>query len=374
MREVINLFSESESRDELGVGQVRDAFSDLLFPGTSTLHRRARYLLLIPWCYQAALPRAANADDLERRAAINERKLIATYLNAGVVKGLIGREAGPKLKTLPSALYWSALAQYGIRVGDLSDALASTRSVSEADELVERAPRMWNVLPVPDGFPDADPRLDLSAEEAAWLKERMIGGSRGSLLEQLLLGDFDGFAGPGPWDVASDDPDIRQTLDHARRFSATLNAAALTYNLAIAERYEAAGHRRQEDPILTYRELIERWHQENGELVRQLPEWDFADMWSRVAVANPNVRPGTVAFVEAWVALLSGGGRADDEAAIRMIATRERLQKRNQSRLENPRLLENWSGGSGTGPFNYRWSNVAVLVTDIRQGLSDAPA
>ena len=43
MREIVNLFTQSESRDELGVGQVRDAFSDSLFPGTSTLHTRARY-------------------------------------------------------------------------------------------------------------------------------------------------------------------------------------------------------------------------------------------------------------------------------------------------------------------------------------------
>lgn len=33
MREVINLFSQTESRDELGIGQVRDSFSDQLFRG-----------------------------------------------------------------------------------------------------------------------------------------------------------------------------------------------------------------------------------------------------------------------------------------------------------------------------------------------------
>jgi Family of unknown function (DUF6361) len=32
---------------------VRDTFSDLLFPGTSTLHSRGRYVLFIPWIYQA---------------------------------------------------------------------------------------------------------------------------------------------------------------------------------------------------------------------------------------------------------------------------------------------------------------------------------
>lgn len=42
MREIVNLFSENGSRDELGIGQVRDALSDTLCPGTSTLLTRVR--------------------------------------------------------------------------------------------------------------------------------------------------------------------------------------------------------------------------------------------------------------------------------------------------------------------------------------------
>jgi len=40
--EVIDLFREEETRDELGLGTIRDAFADLLFPGTSTIQTRAR--------------------------------------------------------------------------------------------------------------------------------------------------------------------------------------------------------------------------------------------------------------------------------------------------------------------------------------------
>ena len=54
MREIVNLFTQSESRDELGIGQVRDVFSDSLFPGTSTLRTRAgRYRdLLQKWAQE----------------------------------------------------------------------------------------------------------------------------------------------------------------------------------------------------------------------------------------------------------------------------------------------------------------------------------
>ena len=51
MREVIDLFSESDARDELDLSVVRDALCDLLFPRLSTIQARARYFLFIPWTY-----------------------------------------------------------------------------------------------------------------------------------------------------------------------------------------------------------------------------------------------------------------------------------------------------------------------------------
>ena len=51
-REIVAMFSQRESRDELGLGRIRDALSDTLFPGTSVLLTRARYFLFIPWLYR----------------------------------------------------------------------------------------------------------------------------------------------------------------------------------------------------------------------------------------------------------------------------------------------------------------------------------
>jgi hypothetical protein len=36
----------TNTRDELGIGSVRDAFAELLFPGTGAIMTRARYFLL----------------------------------------------------------------------------------------------------------------------------------------------------------------------------------------------------------------------------------------------------------------------------------------------------------------------------------------
>ena len=51
-REIVAMFSQRESRDELGLGRIRDTLSDTLFPGTSFLLTRARYLLFVPWLYR----------------------------------------------------------------------------------------------------------------------------------------------------------------------------------------------------------------------------------------------------------------------------------------------------------------------------------
>jgi len=48
MMELLASWRESETLDELGVGTIRDAFSDFFFPGTSTIGTRARYMLFSP--------------------------------------------------------------------------------------------------------------------------------------------------------------------------------------------------------------------------------------------------------------------------------------------------------------------------------------
>lgn len=55
MLEIVNLFREKGTVDDLGYGIVRDVISDVLFPGVSVLHTRPRYLLLIGWIYSGLL-------------------------------------------------------------------------------------------------------------------------------------------------------------------------------------------------------------------------------------------------------------------------------------------------------------------------------
>ena len=62
--DVIDLFSVRDTRDELGLGGVRDAWADRLVPGTSTIQTRARYFFFIPWVYLKLERKRVGAPDV----------------------------------------------------------------------------------------------------------------------------------------------------------------------------------------------------------------------------------------------------------------------------------------------------------------------
>ena len=74
--EVIDQFREESTRDELGIGSIRDAIADLLFPGTSTVQTRARYFLFVPWIYLILEGKKIGYPDIESRARKYEIDLI----------------------------------------------------------------------------------------------------------------------------------------------------------------------------------------------------------------------------------------------------------------------------------------------------------
>src|SRR3954463_11347151 len=76
MLDVVDLFRERDTRDELGVGSVRDAFADMLFPGTSTIMTRARYFLLVAWTYQRLEKQRISAAQIAARSRRSETDLV----------------------------------------------------------------------------------------------------------------------------------------------------------------------------------------------------------------------------------------------------------------------------------------------------------
>jgi hypothetical protein len=98
MLDVIDLFREHETVDELGIGGVRDAFANLMLPGTSTIQTRARYFLFIPWIYKGLEKKRIASKDIAARARREEKRL-KERLDAAQ-RSLV--EARPHLRIAPA--------------------------------------------------------------------------------------------------------------------------------------------------------------------------------------------------------------------------------------------------------------------------------
>lgn len=47
----LKLLTVPSALDELGIGRIRDAFANKLFPGLSTIQTRAKYYVIIPYLF-----------------------------------------------------------------------------------------------------------------------------------------------------------------------------------------------------------------------------------------------------------------------------------------------------------------------------------
>lgn len=71
---VMKLLQGQGAIDELGLGRIRDAFSNTMFPGMSVLQTHAKYFVLMPALY-AYLGKTRIADVREARPLCANRKL-----------------------------------------------------------------------------------------------------------------------------------------------------------------------------------------------------------------------------------------------------------------------------------------------------------
>jgi Family of unknown function (DUF6361) len=381
VREIIRLFEEPGTRDELGIGPVRDAFNELLFPGTSVIQTRARYFLFVPWNFQEAARRGYRDQALLLRVDRNERQLIERFRNAGFVDGLIGRLQGARVKTLPSTIYWGGLGRLGILVSPVTPravAQLARPTAAEEDELDSRGAGPWHpTLPnPPSGFPDDHSGgFDLTAEEAGWLQERILDRAEGTLLAHLVCGpmlaDSDApWFEPAARDVSKE---IGIILENARRFSLAVHGASLLYNLLVSEAYERKGFTQVAEPVASYREQLTDWADRlEGDHDQT---WDWATFWLVGAGGNARVPTAARSFVESWVegvARYGASNVADVDSLRQLVESRVTRLRGGRSVLVNDKLLALWGGSSGASALVYRWETVRRLVLDVQEGLARA--
>lgn len=116
IKELLKVLGESGSLDELGVGIVRDSISDLLYPGTSVLHTRAKYYILIPELFKKAMKSGYTTGSEVRNLINTDQDRIARALRRAIdeetgtkAAGIIGGRSDRAVKMKPARIYWNAL-------------------------------------------------------------------------------------------------------------------------------------------------------------------------------------------------------------------------------------------------------------------------
>ncbi len=373
-QELASLLSERETRDELGLGSIRDAISDRLFPGTSTIQSRARYFLFLPFIFQELERKTGGRS--QQNADWAERKLIEHLRQSDDLRGLVGTRSHLVLR-LPSSIYWAGLGVLGIRRSQgplslycrwLDDPERRRHQVRDDDhDLIAGATTTWwdRVPAVPDGFPEGT-SFALTSEEAQYLADRAVAATPyPTMLGQLWAAGTTIDDVEFPWDhpeAGAMPSTVREDLAVAEHFSLIAHGAALLYNQLIAMA------RRNDDRADVYRGLVDGWQEQHFVAVTT---FDLERVWRLTHSSRPRARE----FVRQWQQIVSqaDGPLSANVTAQTFVRSREiRVKGELRSRIANPFRVE-WSGASGASRMDYRWS-VAVkqMCIDLTEGRARA--
>lgn len=387
-RELVRALEEPSTLDSIGIGTIRDGFADTLFPGTSTIHTRVRYFLLVPWAMQWVAQRRPRTRDQYDRWLRDAEVATIDALKAGdpTAYGIIGVNRGKNVQTLPGVIYWSALAAWGIRVNAglsrsaLRDLVLSDRKERRSDDSQAMGYVVWDAMPeAPDGFPNAPLTTLPTPEEADYLLAKMAStqtttattAPEPTALAQLSrhpqYADL-----PHVWNLPRDvlSGSLAEIVEMAWGFALVIQGARLRYLDLLFRRKAAAGHDLDRTAL---DQLVADWFEEMQteatrtkawltalpamfDLLRRhrvrigMPLHKFVSAWSRAAVADPH---------EAFASRTLGD----------LITTREADLKRSAARLTNDSPLASWNGELlGSDRLDYRWSIASGHVRDCVAG------
>lgn len=395
MREAVALLSEEGAVDELGLGRIRDAFSERIFPGTSVLWQRARYLFFVPWVYDLLAAGHGKPGSPEQRA----RKLflqLATELAAVEEPGagVVGA-SGVDVKQTPDVLMWAALRAWGVRIEPGRLAQVRERAVSrsgrrsgleDGDETRDPGPWLPAVLALrsPD-FPNGSSlRLERSeaellralvlAEDAvvtdASARARAAQARRESLLAHMVRRRELPPADSKPWEVrlAGASPELKTALHHAGCFADVIHGARIRYAglVADAREDEALAKWVREESVAWISQFTTR----RG---RELRTWgkDLRGFWRLVRDVNPNIGR-EMRFVEQWTA----AALADPAVALKswdtallVIAQEQKAKGAKKARLTLDGGVGRDADARPPALLTFRWAQGRQIAKDILEGL-----
>lgn len=267
IKELLKILGKPSSVDELGVGIVRDSISDLLYPGTSVLHTRAKYYILIPELFKKAMKSGLTTMAEVRRLIDSDQDKIARALRRAIdeetgtkASGIIGGRSDRAVKMKPARIYWNAMrtaemlshpnlsfddacmavASYNRNNQNVSIKYESDEAGGDAEDADLNGFSLFNT-PCKQNIDDfiANPTLHLTSSEAMYLMEQFKRPfiMKNTLMEYCLK-TKQSFAGIAFSDIAiqTDMPAVlAHNIELAKEFAGFIYGAYIVYNLLFFE-------------------------------------------------------------------------------------------------------------------------------------------
>lgn len=408
--EVMDMFKEQGAVDELGIGSIRDAFSELLFPGTSTIQTRAKYFFIVPWIIQEV----EKKDKFKGKLFIKEIEEIEIEvlkaLNENCKQnelGIIGRRSirnnkAPKRK--PSSIYWNGLRTYEILnfKGSLSEfavqnqfqksvtntyAFATKEDADPEDSLTD-AQENNSFFRISSANKDWKKKItiNLTKEEADFLKNKIITSKscKDSLFEFMLnenikeAVDFDSIQ--DFLSVSNLPKHLVEQINMALQFNFLMKGAIIRYNYLLFSSLD-------NESLELYKLSKEFWNN----YLEELKGFDWnsftqsfltdLEMYFIKSGKQINIPISTKKFAGDWIALLKEK-EYNPIKGDELIKDRERLLKSyKRAKLFDKSLAQKQISFSGITYnvttnevyyLSYRWERAKQFFIDIQNGINNA--
>ncbi len=381
---------EEGALDLLGFGRINERYSDLFFPGISTIMTRARYYVFVASaCATVEREGKKWGRDAEEEVKRLENVVRKKLAEGGETIGIIGLVRKEELHSYPSDIYWGGLRKLGVfRSGDTKQQyfrrlksiylLRSEHQAIESGDEELSGVFTWDPRFEDEGMIDIDESkkitFALGKSESRYLKSKFDAyaeDNEPSLICWLLREDSPIFD-QSDWDSVS------AHLKNNRAVS-----GSLAKHVEVATQFRLlAGALEQ----LYYVMLCERkWGRQSNQmqkaveyLTEQVQDKDFQrslrrfDDWLQEATNND---PFFVAAAEELngTALIPGKIVAS-KALERLIADREHQTKGSKARLTNADAFEKWTTDDPRGSIpDFRLGIGLRIAQDVREGLYVRP-
>jgi len=387
IKELLRILGDSSSLDELGVGIVRDSISDLLYPGTSVLHTRAKYYILIPELFKKAMKSGLTTGSEVRKLINTDQDKIARALRRAIdeetgtkAAGIIGGRSDHAVKMKPTRIYWNALrtteilcnpamsfddaciavAGYNKKIQNISIKNGSEDYGGDADDAGIGSFALFSA-PCKQSIEDflEKPTLQLNKGEAMYLREQFLHVSimKNTLMEYCLKTKTS-FLGKTLDELPTKDmPEtLRHNLKLATEFANFIYGAYIVYNLLF---FENGGDNATEEEKLKLESRYKDWKKQNKGLAHR-------DEILKLVTNHEHYKASLRDF------LIRFENAVDDNKTTRcsenektIVKQREQACKKTKAKIgKDYPFLEIQSS-----PMNYRHGTGQTIISDILKGM-----